>query len=326
MARNSRRVAGLALGGLCLLLALAAPFIAGRYTLRFLTSTLMFAGLTVSWNIIGGLAGYFSFGHVAFFGIGAYAVAIAMVKLGLPFWLGLVLAGALAALFAIAIGFPVLRLKGHYFALITLGIGEVLRGVVNNLTTITGGGGGLSLPIAPGGIDVIYRTFYFLMLGTLVASLVTVYAILHSRFGYGLLAIREDEEAARMLGIPTTGYKVAAFALSAVFFGIFGGIYAYWLTYVEPSDVFDIKISILVIIMALLGGLGTLAGPLVGAIGFQILSEFLWNRLLDFHTAFLGALMILIVLFFPRGFMDVVSGGVRTAFRRTLANIRQFAE
>jgi branched-chain amino acid transport system permease protein len=249
-----------------------------------------------------------------------------MVKAGLSFWLGLALAALAAAAFAVAVGGPVLRLKGHYFALVTLGIGEVVRGVVSNLTRLTGGGGGLSLPIHPGGIDVIYRTFYFLMLGTLLTSLATVWIIVHTRFGYGLRAIREDEDAASMIGVPTTAYKVTAFALSAVFFGVFGGIYAYWLTYVEPGDVFDIKISVLTLIMALLGGVGTLLGPLVGAVAFQVLSEVLWHRLLDFHTAFLGALMIVIVLFFPRGFMDVFHGGLRTAWSRTRRNLTQFAE
>jgi branched-chain amino acid transport system permease protein len=311
---------------LAVAIAALAPFLVGRYSLRFLTSVVMFAGLAVSWNIIGGLAGYFSFGHAVFFGIGAYAVAISMTKVGLSFWVGLGLAAVIATLFAIVIGLPVLRLKGHYFALVTLGIGEVVRGIVSNLTKLTGGGGGLSLPIYPGGIDVIYRTFYLLMLGTLLASLLTVYAILHSRFGYGLLAIREDEDAASMIGVPTTRYKITAFALSATFFGIFGGIYAYWLTYVEPGDVFDIKISVLTLIMALLGGVGTFLGPLIGAIAFQLLSEVLWHRLLDFHTAFLGALMIVIVMFFPRGLMDVFRGGLRAGLWRTRRNLSQFAE
>ena len=323
MRRSPWRAAVVALA---VVIAVLAPFLVGRYSLRFLTSIVMFAGLAVSWNIIGGLAGYFSFGHAVFFGIGAYAVAIAMTKAGLPFWVGLGLAAVVATTFAVVIGLPVLRLKGHYFALVTLGIGEVVRGIVSNLTTLTGGGGGLSLPIYPGGIDVIYRTFYLLMLGTLLASLVTVYAILHSRFGYGLLAIREDEDAASMIGVPTTRYKITAFALSAMFFGIFGGIYAYWLTYVEPGDVFDIKISVLTLIMALLGGVGTFLGPLIGAIAFQVLSEVLWHRLLDFHTAFLGALMIVIVMFFPRGLMDVFRGGLRTAVSRTRRNLTQFAE
>ena len=323
MRRSPWRAAVVALA---VVIAVLAPFLVGRYSLRFLTSIVMFAGLAVSWNIIGGLAGYFSFGHAVFFGIGAYAVAIAMTKAGLSFWVGLGLAAVVATTFAVVIGLPVLRLKGHYFALVTLGIGEVVRGIVSNLTTLTGGGGGLSLPIYPGGIDVIYRTFYLLMLGTLLASLVTVYAILHSRFGYGLLAIREDEDAASMIGVPTTRYKITAFALSAMFFGIFGGIYAYWLTYVEPGDVFDIKISVLTLIMALLGGVGTFLGPLIGAIAFQVLSEVLWHRLLDFHTAFLGALMIVIVMFFPRGLMDVFRGGLRTAVSRTRRNLTQFAE
>ncbi len=307
-------------------LAVLAPFAGGRYLLRFLTSALMFAGLTVSWDLLGGLAGYFSFGHAAFFGIGAYAVALAMVRLGLPFWVGLVLAAGVSGLFAVAIGLPVLRLKGHYFALVTLGIGEVIRGVIGNLTALTGGAGGLSLPLVPGGIDVAYRLFYFLMLFALLLALATVWTIRRARLGYGLLAIREDEEAAKAIGVPTTAYKTIAFGISATLFGLFGGIYAYWLTYVEPADVFDIKISILVIIMALLGGVGTFLGPLVGALGFQVLSEVLWNRLLDFHNAFLGALMIIIVVFFPRGFMDVFSGGLVAIARRTASNLRQFAE
>jgi branched-chain amino acid transport system permease protein len=308
------------------LLAMLAPFVGGRYLVRFLTSALMFAGLTVSWDLLGGLAGYFSFGHSAFFGIGAYAVALAMVKAGMPFWVGLVFAAGVSGLFAVAIGLPVLRLKGHYFALVTLGIGEVIRGVIGTLTALTGGGGGLSLPLVPGGIDVAYRLFYFLMLSALTLAVTTVWMIRRGRLGYGLRAIREDEEAAKAIGVPTTAYKVVAFGISATLFGLFGGIYAYWLTYVEPADVFDIKISVLVIIMALLGGVGTLLGPLVGALGFQVLSEVLWNRLLDFHNAFLGALMVLIVLFFPRGVMDVVRGGLVAMARRTVSNLRQFAE
>jgi branched-chain amino acid transport system permease protein len=304
----------------------ALPFMAGRYVLRFLTSALMFCGLAVSWNIIGGLAGYFSFGHVVFFGIGVYSVALLMVKVSLPFWVGIGVGALVATLFALLIGLPVLRLKGHYFALVTVGVGEVVRGVVNNLTALTGGAGGLSLPLPSGTIDSIQRWFYFLMLGTLMVALGVVLVVLRSRLGYGLLAIREDEEAAATLGIPTTRYKVTAFAISGALFSVFGGIYAYWLTYVEPADAFDIRVSILTMLMALLGGLGTVIGPVIGALVFQVLSEVLWNRLLHFHSAFVGLLMIVIVMFFPKGIVEVVRRGFRGAVRQTAANLRQYAE
>jgi len=304
---------------------LVLPWVGTGYLTRFTTNLLMFMVLAQAWNLIGGLAGYPSFGNVAFFGIGAYTTGILMAKAGLSFFPSLALAALAGALAAVAIGFPVLRLRGHYFAVATFAAAEAMREIVNNLTGLTGGGMGLSLPLMAGGARAIGFYFYYLMFGLFLAALGVNAVITRSRLGYGLLAIREDEEAAMVAGIDTTRYKVIAFALSATLTALAGGIYAYWITYIEPANVFDVLIGVTMLVMVLLGGSGTLWGPPVGAVVLIVLTELVWARFLELHAAILGAVIILVVIFLPDGLVEMVRQG-RKVLRpaNLLQNIRRY--
>src|SRR5690349_722351 len=206
------------------------PWWGSAVLVQFTLSTLLLATLAQSWNIIGGYTGYSSFGNSVFYGLGGYGVAIAMVQWHWPFAVGMLLGVALAVLFALLIGLPVLRLRGHYFAIATLALAEVMIALVSNLE-IAGRNIGLILPLVKG--DAL---FFEMALVLLVAATATVAWISSSRFGYALIAIRENEEAAAVMGINTTLYKVIAFALCGVFTALAGGIHAYWITYLDPAS------------------------------------------------------------------------------------------
>lgn len=291
-----------ALIGLLLLAALCAfPLGVDAYWLRLGTTMLMYGVLAMSWNFIGGMAGYPSFASAAFFGLGAYAGAVAQ-KYGLSVFVAWSLAGAVAALFAAALGFALLRLRGHYFAIASLVVAEVLREIVNSATSLTGGGMGLNLPVPQmASIADQARFFYYTMLGVAALAFGAVLLTQRSRLGFGLRCIRQNESAADMLGVNTTLYKVNAFILSGVFVGIAGAVYASWVHYIEPPDVFDVLYSIKPIVMVLLGGAGTLFGPLIGAVLFLSLEELVWRNYISVHTGVLGLLIVLLVLFLPKG-------------------------
>src|SRR5512132_557010 len=235
-----------ALGALALVAA--APGLLSPFLVQFIINLFMLAILAESWNIIGGFTGYASFGNVAFFGIGAYTTGILLTKVGWPLAAALPAAGLVAMLFAALIGLPILRLRGHYFAIATLGVAETMREVVYNVE-VTGAGTGLVMPIA--------RTpalFFYLMLAILVAVTLVNAWLARSRFGYGLVAVREDEDAAAAMGIDTARYKTIAFALSGAFAGLAGGVFAYWITFIDPDAVFRVLMTIQMIIMAVFGG------------------------------------------------------------------------
>jgi branched-chain amino acid transport system permease protein len=307
-------------------ISIVIPFTMNRYIVRVLTGIFMFAALSESWDIITGKTGYFSFGHGVFFGLGAYAAALFMLRLHVPFWVGFITGGVAAALLAFLVGLPILRLKGHYFAIITLGIAEVIKGLTLNLESLTGGGVGLTLPLKRGSMDEIYHFFYFMMFFLMVATIITSYLVDRSRFGHGLVAIREDETSAMVLGVNATLYKMLAYALSAVFCGFVGATYAYWITYIEPFDVFGLKFSISIIVMALIGGIGTVWGPIIGAFVFEVFSELLWSKFLTFHSASLGLLMILIVFLLPKGFMEMIQSRRPLTLSGIVANLRRYME
>src|SRR5438105_1399694 len=224
--RQSRAWLWTLLGGLLILglIATVVPLTGNRTDLHTWTQILLFCVLAQSWNFIGGYTGYAAFGNVAFFGIGAYTVGT-FVTTGRPFWLGLIAGALIASLFAFLLGLPVLRLRGHYFAIATLGTAEALREFVA-VRDVGGGGGGLmSLPLPS--LDS-YVGFFYAFLGlSLLCLLITVF-LTRSRFGYALIAIRESEQAAEALGVPTYWYKVGAFVLSAVPTALAGGLYAWW--------------------------------------------------------------------------------------------------
>jgi len=279
------------------------PFFLNLYWLRNLTNIFMFAILTQAVNIIAGYTGYPAFGNVVFFGLGAYSTGVLMVKFHIPFAITILIGITVCLFFTLFFGIPVLRLKGHYFAIATLGLNEATRAIVDNLSDLTGGGMGLSLPLPTGDVGANNRFFYFMMYGTMMLSITVTYLISKSRFGYGCRSIRSDEEGAESMGIDTTRYKTMAWMISAALTGIAGSIYAYWMSYIEPSAVFDMTIAIKSFVMFLLGGAGTVIGPILGAFFIELISTFAWSYLLNYHIGALGLIIILVVIYMPRGFI-----------------------
>jgi branched-chain amino acid transport system permease protein len=291
---------------LALILCVAAlPLFGGAYALRLGTIACMYAILALSWNIIGGFAGYPSFATAAFFGFGAYATG---VLLGKGVALTLSMLATLIASFVLAglLGAVLLRLRGHYFAIASLSLVEVLRELVNNATDLTGGGMGLNIPLASGSSIMADATFFFYaMWGLLLASALMVIAVSMSKLGFGLACIRQNETAASMVGLNSTLYKSVAFGLSACFVSTAGGLYAAWVHYIDPSDVFDILYSVKPIVMALMGGLGSPLGVVCGAFVYLGLEEVVWRNYIQIHSGVLGLLIVMLLLFLPHGLISL---------------------
>ncbi len=298
------------------------PLFTGGFNMRFATDILMFAIMASAWNLIGGYTGYASFGNVVFFGIGAYVTAVLMEKAQVNFFLAYLAAGAGAALFAFLIGLPVLRLRGHYFAIATLGVAEAMKALVQNLE-ITEGNAGIYLPMLNLSVEHQYQFFFYMMLATLLLTLITTYIVFRSKFGFSLIAIREDEDAANSAGINTTYAKTAAFVLSGFFTGLAGSIYAYQQAFIQPGPVFSVHATVQMIVMAVFGGRATLFGPLIGAFIIQMISETLSNYFLVAHTLFFGAVVILVIVFLPKGAIDLLSQGRKLRPSYFLQNIRE---
>ena len=294
------------------------PWLASATILQFSISTLLLATLAQGWNIIGGYTGYASFGNSVFFGLGSYGTAIAMVQWHLPFGVGLVFGALLAVVFALVLGIPVLRLRGHYFAIATLALSQVMTAIVSNLE-IAGRNTGLVLPLLNG--DPL---FYELSLALLVLATLTVFWIAHSRFGFGLIAIRENEDAAASMGINTTLYKVLAFAISGIFSALAGGIHAYWITFIDPVSAFDLSLNVKMIIMAVFGGPASILGPVVGAFVLSGISEILSSAISSVASLFFGAVIIVAVVFMPRGLADVLRRFRKTGWRYFSENVKKY--
>ena len=290
-----------------ILLAIAALMLAilphgiSVYLRSFALFTMMYVVLALSWNIISGFTGYTSFGHVAFYGIGAYACAILVADYGWH-WVPTLFVGAfVAGIVAIALGYPVLRLKGPYFAIAMLGAAEGTRVVVTVWDSLTHGGLGISFPTAPDTENSIPT--YYAMLVVMLVTIAVAYAVGHSRFGVRLNAIREDEVAAEALGIDVTRYKLAAFVLSAIFPAMAGGIQAYKVLYIEPLSTFFVQITIAMALMAMLGGKGTVIGPVIGAVLLYTAQELTWVNFPTAHLIAYGVFIIVVARFMPRGLM-----------------------
>ena len=266
------------------------------YLRSFLLFTMMYVVLALSWNIISGFTGYTSFGHVAFYGIGSYACAILVADRGWHWLPTLAVGAALAVIVAVAIGYPVLRLKGPYFAIAMLGAAEGTRVVVTVWDSLTHGGVGISLPSVENSMET-----YYAMLALMLVTIAVAYAVGHSRFGIRLSAIREDEGAAEALGINATAYKLAAFALSAAFPAVAGGIQAYKVLFIDPPSVFLVQITIAMALMSMLGGKGTVVGPIVGAVLLYTVQELTWVNLPTAHLIAYGVFIVVVARFMPRG-------------------------
>lgn len=294
---------------------------------RTVTTIFMFVGLASAWNIIGGFTGYACFGQVGFFGIGGYSTAVLMTHAGTSFWLALPVAAALAAAFAMLIGWPLLRLKGHYFAVATLGVAEGLREIVINLPDLTGGGGGISIPTAGDDAPTAWLGndgFYMLFLLLAAAVVATTGVISRIRAGYALRAIHQDEEAAGALGINTTRAKLTAFAISAALTSAIGAAYAFQQVTIFPERLFDVHLTVLMVVMVVLGGAGTVTGPVIGAVAIAFASEWLRQQLPLAHSFALGGLIVVAVIVLPQGFVNYVRDGLRERRFSLLENVRRY--
>ncbi|HLW61379.1 MAG TPA: branched-chain amino acid ABC transporter permease [bacterium] len=269
--------------------------------------TFLFVAQGIAWNILGGFAGYVSFGYAAFYGLGAYTTALLWLA-GWPPVLTYPLAGFVAAAFSLVVGVPTLRLVGPYFSIATIGVGEAMRILMLNLDRITGGASGLNLPTS------VPSKAWFYLVGLMFAigALAVAAAVRRSRFGLGLLALRMDQEAAEALGVRTALFKNMAHTLSAFIVGACGGLYATYLQFVHPDTVFSFTQSISLVLIALIGGLGTLWGPVLGGVIFYVVQDYLQTSYPTFHLLVYGVLLILILLFEPRGLV-----GVAGRFRRS---------
>ena len=283
----------------------ALPLFGGSYALRLGTIACMYGILALSWNIVGGFAGYPSFATAAFFGFGAYTAGVLIGK-GVPLLVSVAVAGAMSFALACLLGAALLRLRGHYFAIASLSLIEVFRELVNNATDLTGGGMGLNIPLsASSGVMAEATFFFYAMWGLLLGTALMVLIVAGTKLGFGLACIRQNETAANMIGLNTTFYKSVAFGLSACFVGAAGGVYAAWVHYIDPSDVFDILYSVKPIVMALIGGLGSPLGVLIGAFVYLGLEEVVWRNYIQIHSGVLGVLIVVLLLFLPHGLMSI---------------------
>jgi len=279
---------------------LLLPMVGNNYVIRLTTIMMLYCVLALSWNFIGGLTGYPSFATAAFFGLGAYTGAICQGQ-GIPMYLAWILGALMAAVFATGLGLAILRLRGHYFAIASLVVADVLREVVNSATKLTGGGMGFNLPVLKMGVDAQAKLFYYLMFILAILTVGSAAYVNRHRLGFGLRCIKQNEDGANMIGINATIYKTIAFTLSAVFVGWAGAFYASWVNYIEPGDVFDILFSVKPIIMVLLGRAGTISGPIIGAVVFLFMEELVWRNFLTFHAGVLGLIVVALIFYLPEG-------------------------
>jgi len=289
----------LALG--LLVVAAFAPLVVNGYYLNLLYQTVLFVALAYGWNIISGYAGYFSFGQIAFFGIGAYVTAVTVVSFHGNWIVGSIAGGVCSALVAVPIGFVMLRLRGPFFSLGMLGLAMTARAVVSS-TPALGGGTGIFLPAGSTLMPVYYWT-----LAIAVGAFGATWWIDRSAFGLQLRAIREDELIAGTLGVAQTRAKVAAFVISALIPGLLGGGYAWFLTYIEPTSAFSSRIDLQSIVMTVLGGIGTLWGPLVGGILMTQVSEALWAQFPQAYLMIFGGLLVALLILLPRGIVPAIA-------------------
>jgi branched-chain amino acid transport system permease protein len=291
---NSATLARFAIGLLGLaLFGIAWPNLVNPYWVGVATTLLMWIALTESWILLSGMTGYISLGHAFFVGLGAYVLVLTWREV--PLWLGLSLAGLSAGAAAFVIGIPCLRVRGPYFVILTLGVAEFGKYVVVNIEAKLGKFGRLLLGAPP--LEDIFR----MMLVLAAVAFCVAYAVRRSRFGAGLRALREDEEASQTAGVPVVRLKVLAFVASAIIPGIAGCLLVMRGGYFEPLQVFNPLISLTIITMSTIGGSDDAPGPLLGAMFLVILSELLWSNAPQLYMVILGALLIGFVLNMPDG-------------------------
>jgi branched-chain amino acid transport system permease protein len=296
--------AGIAVLSFCVPLVIDAD-----YTLQVLFRIYLFAALGLAWNLVGGYAGQLSLGHAAYFGAGAYGLALFSGAGGAPPWLAVLGGVAVAVACATVIGLISFRLRGPYFTLATIACADILRISAKNLTGITGGDVGVQVPAlfaAP-----VSRNFYWAAVALLLLSFTATILVGRARFGYSLLAIRENEDTAASVGINAVGVKLGALVLSAMLTALAGALYGSLFLYIVPDQVLGHEISNQIAIVAMFGGAGTLLGPIVGAVVLETAAEVFKNVFQEAHLLIYGGLLIVVVLFLPEGIVGAVSRRLR---------------
>jgi branched-chain amino acid transport system permease protein len=316
-------------GGAALAFLVLIPFlgIQGGYLQTLGVLTFLYVTMSTGWNILGGYAGQTSFGHATFYGLGAYTTCILSLR-GIPALLTIPVAGTIASLYGLLWGYPCLRLRGQYFAIATIGVGEATRLlmlnlddlIINNILlkgllqkgVLTGGATGLMLPTPPD-IQAYATAFYYGVMGLMFLALFVSWRVKNGKFGLGLFAINMDSDAAETVGVHTTRYKILALMLSAFLVGISGSIYAQYVFYIDPQTVFGFPMSIAMVLMPIIGGIGTLIGPVLGAVVYIVVQDriltanlnlgFIKLSLSTLHLLVYGGLLVLIILFEPKGLL-----------------------
>jgi len=321
-----RQAGALKIAGLLVVfsVALALPAIApDPATTNVAVFTVMYVGLATAWNIMGGYTGYISLGHAGFFGFGSYTLGLLLAHLGVaagytPF-LFVPVAGVATAVLAFGIGWFALRTRAATFVIVTIAFMFMLQLLAENLVGLTGGGAGMGYPVPNWSGDYFNTPYYYAMLVLAVLSLGVSWRIRRSKFGLGLLAIRDDEDKALAVGVPTRAFKLTAFVTSAALVGMIGGVYGYYVTYIYPQFVVDPLIGISMVLMVFLGGMGTLSGPVLGALILEPTQ--LWlaynygaSRL---YLVLYAAVFLAVMLLLPRGIVPSVSDAITRWRART---------
>ena len=283
------------------MLALVPLFERNPYILHMMIMVLIWICLGQSWNLLGGYTGQVSFGHATFYGVGAYSAGLLYFHKEISTWYGMILGPFAAMSFAIPLGLICFRLRGAYFALAMLAMAEVLRLVATNWISFTNGSVGIL--IVP---TVSKISYYYMALGLAAVSFYAIYRVVHSKWGFYFIAIREDQDAAESMGIKTTRYKLYSLLISAFFTGLAGAFYMNYMAFIDPHVVFSlVDISIMMILIVMLGGAGTFYGPAIGAIIMVLLSEVFRAYFGHANLLVLGILIILIIVFIPDGVVEI---------------------
>jgi branched-chain amino acid transport system permease protein len=289
------------------------PLVGSDYAVSFSIQLLIFLVLAYSWNLIGGYTGYTHFGQVAFFGIGAYVGSLLIFHWNVSWYLATLAAALAGAITALPLGGAMLRLKGPFFAIGMFGLARVLEAFALGFDGITQGGTGIYLkPLND------LKPLYYVVAAVAAVMMLLTWRLDNSRLGLKLLAIREDENAAESLGIPTTRLKIGAFVASAVAPAAMGCLYSVYLGFIDPPTAFASNIELTTIAMVLLGGMGTVLGPLLGAIVLSVVNEVLWANYPQIYLASVGVIVLLAVLFTPRGLVNIGMKGGWLALGRPL--------
>ena len=311
-------------GALAVLAILVVPFALGSpFVYHLAVQVCVFAALATAWNIVGGFAGQLSLGHAVFYGIGGYTASLLIVGMGLSPWVGMFAGAAVSMLAALVIAYPTMRLRGPFFALATIAVLEVCRLLAIHFEGVTGGSAGLNVPLNVGLKWMIFRdksAYLLIAFGFLALTLWVSWLIRHARFGFYLIAVREREDAARAVGVNAVRVKIGAAVISAGLTSLVGTFHAMYLTFLEPSAAFSLELSIQIAMFALIGGLGTVAGPLLGTLVVLPAAELSrgWLGALGSgtHGFVYGVVLVLVVLFFPRGLVGHLGARVLSLIDR----------